>query len=847
MKYTLYLQLTLFLVFGSIFHARSQIISTYAGTGIAGFSGDGGQATSATLYWPCGVLITQSGNLLFTDEENFCVRRITPSGIISTIAGLGGITTAGYHGDGGQATAAKLSSDWGITLDATGNLLITDENNHTIRKVNSAGIISSITSDTSNVSDGDGGPVSAAHFKFPVGITSDISGNIYVGDADAYNIRKIDASGIVHRYAGTTGLHGYSGDGGPATDARITYPNGLAADKAGNLYFCDGGANCVRKITPAGIISTIAGTGTAGFSGDGGPATGCELNNPTGVYVERSGNILITDCSNHRIRRIDQSGIIKTIAGTGTGSFGGDGGLCTHAELNYPANVVTDSLNNIYITDNHNNRIRKITMVLFFASHSVHVHYCQNTPLILLDSLLKASDQAIGLIDKWSIVPGFTAHHGSAFVADSAPASGTGIIPSGSYYSPNFGFVGTDTIKVIVTNGIATDTETVYITMDAFVNNAGRILGDSMVCVGTSILLSDTAAGGNWTVSNLYAVVINGVVTGKKAGIDTIIYTVANTCGYASVTKQVTINALPNTGSITGVANVCVGTTVVLTDTVTGGVWSLSNGNATMNPLLTNCYVNGYLPGKDTIYYTVTDSFCTASTNLALTIIAQPVSKINGGSPIICTGSRDTLTGIPSGGIWALSNTNASMDSIASRVILTAITTGPDTLTYTITNYCGSAVAAHPFEIDTLPVRPTIARVEGALYAPHGYAGYQWYLDGVPVSGAVADTFVVAREGAYSVEVSNSFGCSVFSDSLEFPGCGPQGILVYPNPTASKVYVTWCQEVTLRLICMDGRVALTLHHTNEIDLSGLANEDYLLAIYDVTGKKVAVKLITKLE
>ncbi len=850
MKYTLYFLFSIFLAFGSIINAYAQIISTYAGINDTGYTGSGGPATSAALHWPCSICINESGNIYFTDEENNCVRKISSTGIISTIAGIGGVTTAGFGGDGGPAIAAHFSSDWGLAFDASGNLYITDQGNNDIRKVNTSGIISSLINTRANISDGNGGPVTAAHLMSPLGITTDAAGNIYICDLNAHNIRKINASGIISQLAGITGTPGYSGDGGPATNALINKPFGIAIDPSGNLFFCDGGSNCVREITPAGIITTIAGTGIAGFSGDGGPASNCKLNDPTGVYIDRSGNILITDCLNNRIRRINKNGIINTITGTGPGAYFGDGGLCINAELFNPTNVVTDSSNNIYITDTYNNRIRKITMVLFFANHSVHLNYCQNTPLVLLDSALGASDQAIGLMDTWSIVPGFTPHHGTAYVADSVPASGTNIRPaaSGAYYAPDFGFVGTDTIRVIVTNGIATDTETIYITMDPFINNAGKITGDSMVCAGSSILLSDTAAGGKWTVTNLKAVVISGVVTGEMAGTDTVIYTVANTCGHASVTKEVTVNPLPFTGAISGGPNVCMGSSVVFTDTVSGGNWSLANTtDASIAPALTDCTVNGLRPGKDTLYYTVTDSFCTARASLDITIIALPASSITGGFASICIGASDTLAGLPGGGAWSLSNTtSASFDSVAGGGVLTGLKAGADTLKYQVTNYCGTAIAVLPFETDMLPARPTILRAEGTLIAPPGYASYQWYLNGLPLAGAIADTLVANNVGAYSVWVSTIFGCASISDSIEFPGCGPAGIQVFPNPSSSVVHVTWCREVTLRLICMDGRVALTLHNANEIDLGGLANEDYILAIYDETGKKVAVKLITKL-
>ena len=341
-------------------------ISTIAGTGVDGYSGDGGLATSAKLYNPRGLTLDSSRNVYIADTFNQCIRKVSASdGKISTIAGVG--YAEGYSGDGGPATSARLDRPSAVALDSSGNVYIADTNNNRIRMVNaSTGDISTIAgTDYDYGYSGDGGAATSAELFYPYGVVLDSSRNVYIAGRNNHRIRMINAiTGNISTIAGT-GTYGYSGDGGAATSAQLHAPEGVDLDSYGNLYIADKGNHRIRKVDAiTGIISTIAGTGSAGFSGDGGPATDASFNKPIDVAFDSNDNIYIADFSNQRIRMVNAStGDISTIAGNGNYGFTGDGGAATLAQLAYPYGVVLDSSRNVYIADRNNNRIRKLTPI----------------------------------------------------------------------------------------------------------------------------------------------------------------------------------------------------------------------------------------------------------------------------------------------------------------------------------------------------------------------------------------------------------------------------------------------------------------------------------------------------
>lgn len=342
--------------------AKGQTINRFAGNYINGYSGDGGPATSAKLYHPGGVFADRSGNVYFADFGNYVIRKVNASGIISTIAGNG---ISGYNGDGGPATMAELHPT-GVSADDAGNVYIADAFNNVIRKINTTGIITTVAGNNTIGYTGDGGPATAAQFEDPNDVTVDNSGNLYIPDAHNNVVRKVSAAGIITTIAGNgynagTGNGGYSGDGGPATAAELYYPEHVALDKAGNLYISELYNHTIRKVNTSGIISTIAGTGVNGYSGDGSAATSAKLDHPYSVAIDTTGNIYIADLGNYVVREIDNSGIIHTYAGNDNAGSSGDGGPATAAELNSAASVTIGKNNNLYIADFYNNVIRVVS------------------------------------------------------------------------------------------------------------------------------------------------------------------------------------------------------------------------------------------------------------------------------------------------------------------------------------------------------------------------------------------------------------------------------------------------------------------------------------------------------
>jgi len=339
------------------------MINTVAGTGIKFFGGDGGLATHAQLDNPSGITVDAAGNLFIADTSNHRIRKVTPEGLITTVAGTGQIAWngCGFSGDGGEAVLASLCSPSDVAVDAKGNLLIADSNNHRIRRVSANGIISTVAASPrvpwDYVRDGDAVIVDLGYAR-TIGV--DRSGNVFVGDVFTHSIVKLTPDSRVDLVAGT-GTAGFGGDGGPASSAQLNRPAGVAVDAEGNILIADAGNNRIRRVTAAGIISSIAGNGrTIGFSGDSGPARSAELNSPTRVALDNAGNLFIADTDNHRIRRITQDGFISTVAGTGTQGFSGDAGPARVAQLSYPSDVLLDAAGNLVIVDSGNLRIRKV-------------------------------------------------------------------------------------------------------------------------------------------------------------------------------------------------------------------------------------------------------------------------------------------------------------------------------------------------------------------------------------------------------------------------------------------------------------------------------------------------------
>jgi gliding motility-associated-like protein len=359
----LFISTALLLLYTGGIQAQSTIITTIAGTGYHGTTGDNSPATCAGVPYPECTAVDLAGNVYITTSNN--VRKVdAATGIITSVAGS---DYPGYTGDGGPAVNARMGFPFGVCVDASGNLYITDYSKHCVRKVTAAtGIITTLAGNGSPGYSGDGGPATSALLQQPQGIAIDSKGNLYIADFLNSRVRKIDAAtGIISTIAGTGGNSASTGDGGPAAIAETPYPSYVCVDKADNIYEVEVNntvTSRVRKIDAVtGIITTVAGNGAYAYGGDNGPAVSASLLGPTDVCVDGNGNLYIDEYDDSRIRKVDAiTGIITTIAGTGTNGFGGDGRPPAQAQLYYPTGICADGAGSLYIADFFNQRIRKI-------------------------------------------------------------------------------------------------------------------------------------------------------------------------------------------------------------------------------------------------------------------------------------------------------------------------------------------------------------------------------------------------------------------------------------------------------------------------------------------------------
>src|SRR5579862_5790331 len=327
--------------------ASGQTINTFAGNGTAGYSGDGGPAAQAEINRVVGLAIDAGGNVYMADQNNNRVRKVDAKGVITTFAGTG---TAGYSGDGGPAVQAELNGPLGVCVAPNGNVYVNDNGNKRVRAISPAGTISTVAGNGSTVSSGDGGPATAAGFEIPIRCAVDSKGNLFIVDQGASLVRKVDGSGTITTYAGIGG-QSFSGDGGPATQAGMNNPTWVTVDAAGNLYITDQFNFRIRMVNAAtGTITTVAGNGVNAFAGDGGQAAQASLGYPGGTVVDPSGALFIVDGSNNRIRVVS-GGVISTVAGNGTAGYAGDGGAPLQAEFDSPFPITLDYAGNLYVGD----------------------------------------------------------------------------------------------------------------------------------------------------------------------------------------------------------------------------------------------------------------------------------------------------------------------------------------------------------------------------------------------------------------------------------------------------------------------------------------------------------------
>jgi uncharacterized protein (TIGR03437 family) len=327
------------IVFAASALSQQYTISTIVGkAGNPGFAGDGGSAVGSQLNYPTGIAIDKSGNIYIADGLNNRVRKVS-GGVISTVAGNG---TAGYTGDKGAATSAELNNPIGLALDSSGNLYIADSANNVVRMVSSSGTITTFAGNNTAGYSGDSALATGAQLFNPVGVAADSAGNVYIADTGNNVIRQVYKGNIVTYALG------------------FAHPDGVAVDAAGNIYVADTQGRRIVEYSAGGVYTTIAGNGYGEFSGDNGPGPNAALYDPMGLALDSSGNVYIADTFNGRIRKVTPSGIINTIAGTGALYFSGDGGPANQAAMYFPHGVAVDSSGNVYITDTFNSVVREL-------------------------------------------------------------------------------------------------------------------------------------------------------------------------------------------------------------------------------------------------------------------------------------------------------------------------------------------------------------------------------------------------------------------------------------------------------------------------------------------------------
>lgn len=662
-------KLTLLLSLCSLFvctRVGAQLITTICGNGTPGMGGDGGPATAAALHNPRGLAVDASGKIYITDFYNQRIRAISTSGIITTIAGT---SATGYFGDGGPATAAKFLNPYGLAVDASGNLLIADFGNHVIRRINSSGIISTIAGVGAPGFGGDGGPATSAHLYRPAGVATNSTGNIYISDTWYSLIRKVSAGGTITRYGGDGVMPtaGYAGDGGPATaaGAKLNTPFSVQLDVTGNLFIADAFNHVIRKInTTTGIITTVAGNGTPGYSGDGGPATSAKLDGPHDIAFDAAGNMYISDRANDVIRMVNTSGIISTVAGTGVAGFSGDNGPANMAKLNAPYAIEVDNAGNLLIADLDNNRIRKVGGVSITVSPNDTI--CTGTLITFTAHTLGNAGGLHYLWKKNGIVVG-----------------GDSIVYNTASYTTGDLITCTLTGTGDVSNTIALTLTSLPVVMP--------VTGANEVCVGSTITLSTTSTGGTWSSGSTAATVTSGgVVTGVAAAPVIISYTVTNSCGGTSATKSVTVNPFP-APTLSGPASVCVGGTAAFIGTPGGGSWAASNSNASVSGGI----VTGVAAGGVDISYTTSNGCGSTTATQNVVVDPLPVPPTLSGPATVCIGATITFAGTPGGGIWTASNANATV----SGGIVTGVSAGTVSISYTTSNTCGSAATSQPVTV----------------------------------------------------------------------------------------------------------------------------------------------------
>lgn len=742
------------LLFISIYSvAHSQIITTIGGLGPAynGYTGDDGSALLAELNHPYGLDIDDSDNIFFADNDNNVIRKIEhSSGKIYTVAGNYAYGS-GYSGDGGPATLAELNFPTGVAVDDSDNIYFCDGGNEVVRKVDHlSGIIHTVAGIGVIGYSGNGGPATNAELFSPIGIALDDSANIYIADFWNNVVREVEhTTGIISNAVGNAFNHGtpyggYSGDGGAASAAELWNPTAVYVADSGKIYTTDASNALVRYVNPKGIISTLAGNFLlgAGYSGDGGAATAAELSEPTGVCLDDSGSVLISDVGDEVIRKVEHNtGIISTVGGNhsfGPG-YSGNGGPATAAEIRGPEGIVMDTADNIIFADNDNNVIRKISKICYLNSR---VSVVSNIPCY------GSSNGNAGAFPLNGTSP-YTYTWSDMRQQTDSIATG---LSAGAYFvfiTDNAGCDTTDTLTV---------TQPPRLTASA---------GNLSICAGQTAHFSIQASGGvqpysyNWSNGDTYDTLI---VRPVSYAVYTLMITDSNGCVLKD-SATVTLLALPSLTLSSSLDTVCNGDTVSLSASGANTyAWSPPPGLS-----CNSCPAPTATPTVNTTYTVVGTSVSGCKDSLSKTIDVSYIQGIGISAPdtIICKGSMLTLTSSGSGNyLW---NNGATTSSIEVQ---------PDSVSrfsVTVNNGCISSASILIFAETPILFAccdTTVIKGDTALFVAFGSHHYQWS----PATGLNCDScgYVLAAPNVtttYTVTGTDAHGCSldkVMTVTVEF-------------------------------------------------------------------------------
>ena len=784
---------------GSTTNSRGINVTDWINTRIAGIPTPGGiydnpifketdniAGIDSKVSGPVSVA-TDAARNVYILEEGGAVRKVNKDGIITTLGGMPG--NFGYSGDNGPAIFARLGRHLTkIACDNTGNVYIVDNGNAVIRKIAANGIITTIAGRRAQHGHaGDGGAATAALLFHPYSIAVDVTGNLYITETNGY-IRKVTPAGMISTIAGTGfNISGSIIDGTPATAANMGTVLGITIDSAGNLLFSENGY--IRKIDAAGNIFTLAGNGT--IVADGHTAASMDNVFSGDLESDKKGSIFFfgsyDDYGHTKVKKIDRFGMVTSVAGGGETQV--DNGPSANVSYgNYPlinmgetgveenngyrplGGIAVDDSGSVYVADGINNVVRKDGKPALYITSSTDTA-CQGDAVTFT-----AQGHNTGRTASYQWMINGVGVGPDSFVYTTSTLLPGDIVSCKVYNAAGGLYLATSNSEAITINPLP---------------DAGTITGTSIVCEGVSIPLTNTVTGGIWSSSNANATVTGGMVTGVSAGTAIISYTAVNGCGTTVDTMEVTVNAIPPSINISGATTACVGVNLTLSGGPLGATWTSSDGCATVAAGL----VYGIYPGTTLITSSMANSCGIASDTMTITVIALPGAGLTSGVNVICAGGATTLTnsGGMAGGTWSSSSSAAT---VAGGVV-TGISAGTAIISYSFSNYCGTATDTIEVTINGLPASGTITGADtvcegNSVTLAESVVGGVWSIL-TTATGTITSTgiFTAVHEGDADVSysVTNTCGTSVAYRTLHVisaDDCGGSGertaFNIYPDP-----------------------------------------------------------------